>query len=113
MRVLHCPICASSIQQRGGLFDCMGARGGGRFSSQLGNSIRRAVYGVDEAKTPPRQPEIAPYLWCPNCTGELEEYDVNTRRLECKACGLKLPATDQQELLEVRQHHGKLEDDQW
>ncbi|RCW73827.1 hypothetical protein DES41_102141 [Pseudorhodoferax soli] len=114
MRVLHCLICAAPIEQRGSnRFNCSaGVRGGG-YSPRLGFSIRRAVYSVDTPKEPPRQPSMAPYLWCPNCTAELEDYDGRERRLQCASCGLRLPATDQQELLEIRQDHGDIAGEPW
>ena len=106
MRKLFCLICASPIEERAGRFSCTGAESGGGYPPPLGYSIRRAVYGVDAPATAPRSPEIAPYLWCPNCTGELEDYDGRDRRLQCSRCGLMLPATDQLPLSEIKADHG-------
>jgi predicted RNA-binding Zn-ribbon protein involved in translation (DUF1610 family) len=111
MRHLYCPICASVLEQNASGFKCPKGRW---MESKLGFSIRRAVYGVDESKQPPRKaPELAPYLWCPSCTAELDVFDERGRELRCPACGLSLPAITQLDLLEFKKHHGKPDEDDW
>ncbi|WP_162594137.1 hypothetical protein [Variovorax sp. PBL-E5] len=118
MRKLYCLLCASPIEERTGRFACTALLDplqveSHHYSSKLGYSIRRAVYGVDAPTAPPRAPEVAPYLWCPSCTGELEDYDDRERRLQCVSCGLRLPATDQMELLEIRRGDADRSSDPW
>lgn len=109
MRNLHCPICASKIDWKINNFNCSA---GGSFSAQLGNAIKNAVYGVDPASHAPRKPSLAPYLWCPSCTTELEDYDDRQKKLKCSVCSLKLPATTYFELMEVKKYHSELDIDE-
>src|SRR5204863_4272261 len=88
MRRILCPICASDVEWRVNDFRCTV---GPRFSSKLGNSIKNAVYSVKPPSREPRKPSLAPYLWCPNCAAELEEYNDKQRRLKCGNCSLELP----------------------
>jgi len=103
MKTLHCPVCASQVTERAGLFSCVKA---GRLPTPLGHALRRAIYSVDAPKKPPRHaPESAPYLWCPSCTGELDDQDERGRELRCPDCGLSLPSVIQLELIEFKQVH--------
>lgn len=99
MRTLHCPICADKIEWTPTNFVC---EQNDRLSPRLGNEIRHAVYALPAPTTPSRAPGLAPFLWCPNCTAELEDYDDRQRKLKCGACGLTLKAVDYAELMEVK-----------
>lgn len=102
MRKLYCPICADEIEWRINEFRCST---GSRFSAKLGNAIKNAVYGVEPAISAPRKPLLAPYLWCPNCTAELEEYNDKQRRLRCAVCSLELSALEHFELMDIKDWH--------
>jgi hypothetical protein len=102
MRNLYCPICASEIEWRPNDFSCFG---GASFSPKLGNQIKNAVHAVGPPSGPPRKPEIASYLWCPNCTAELVEHNERERRLLCTSCSLELPVLAHVELMEIRSWH--------
>jgi hypothetical protein len=77
----------------------------GIFTAQLQGSIRAAVYGVDPPKTGPRKPELGSWLWCPSCTGELDEYDEVGRFLRCPHCALHLRGVSLAELVELKSEH--------
>lgn len=102
MRKLYCPICASNVQWTSLKFTC---ELGPCMSTKLGNQIRNAVYAVEPYSGEVRKPEIAPYLWCPNCTAPLEEHDDRERRFECSSCSLKLHILAHVELMELRSEH--------
>lgn len=85
----------------------------GGFSPQLQGSIRAAVYGVDPSKNEPRTPEIGSWLWCPSCTGELDEYDDVGRFLRCSHCALHLRSVTLSELVRVKSEHPVLDLDDW
>jgi hypothetical protein len=102
MRHLFCPVCASDIRWRPNEYECIA---GASFSSKLGNSIKNAVYGVDAPTAMPRKPSIAPYLWCPNCTAELDKCNDRQRRLKCSQCSLELPVLTHFELMEIKKFH--------
>lgn len=108
MRKLYCPVCANEIRWRINAFDC---NAGARFSAKLGNQIKNAVHSVERLTTPVRAPQIASYLWCPNCTAELEEYNDRQRHLRCLACSLELPALAHFELMEIKKSHPDLYED--
>ncbi len=111
MRKLHCPICASEIEQRSMTFACV--RSGGP-NSKLGYAIRRAVEAANAPKHPIRKaPEWAPYLWCPNCTAAMDDYDERGRELRCPECGLSFPSVHQVELLEGKEHHTRPSEYEW
>jgi len=100
--------CAGLMKETLGGLDC--GIPGGFLENPLGRTIRRAVYGVNESRRPPREPEDSPYLWCPNCTAEMDVFDERGRELRCPECGLSLPAVTQLQLMEVREHHPKLDE---
>src|SRR5213082_2395822 len=100
VRPIYCPICASECEQRmAHQVQCPRWAG---FSAKLQGSLRAAVYGVDAPKSAPRKPELASWLWCPNCTGELDEYDDVGRFLRCPHCALHLRGVSLGELIELK-----------
>jgi hypothetical protein len=108
VRPIYCPICASECEQRmRHEVSC------GHFSARLQGAIRAAVYGVDPPKTSPRKPELAEWLWCPNCTAELDEYDEVGRFLRCPHCALHLRGVSLVELLEAKEDHKDPNEKQW
>jgi hypothetical protein len=64
-------------------------------------------------KSPPREPELASWLWCPNCTGELDEYDDVGKFLRCPHCALHLRGVSLAELIEAKSEHGDPNRDIW
>lgn len=103
VRSIYCPICASECRQQ--MKHQVRCPEWGGFSPQLEGSIRAAVYGVDRPKNEPRAPALAPWLWCPSCTGELDEYDEVGRFLRCLQCGLHLRGVSLVELIEAKDDH--------
>lgn len=85
----------------------------GGFSPQLQGSIRAAVYGVDPPKNEPREPGLGRWLWCPSCTGELDEYDDVGRFLRCSHCALHLRSVSLTELVEAKGEHPAPDLDRW
>src|SRR2546428_2104990 len=99
VRPIYCPICACECEQPMGHQVHCPEWGG--FSPQLQGSIRAAVYGVDPPKSEPREPGLAPSLWCPSCTAALDEYDDVGRFLRCSHCALHLRSVSLTELVEA------------
>jgi len=104
MRQLFCPICASPIAWRINEFRCTATET--PFSAALGSAIKNAVFDVDAARTKPRAPMEAPYLWCPSCTAEVDGYDGRDKRMRCSVCPCTLPALHHFELMEIKEWHG-------
>lgn len=109
-RTMYCPICAAEVQQHSMNFGCASGRA---LSSRLGYSLQRAVQLVAPSAEPPREVALSPYLSCPNCTVELEEYDDRVRRLQCPACGLRMSTEDQLELMEDKPYHPDPKESSW
>jgi hypothetical protein len=107
VREICCPVCANEIEWSSLRFECLS---GPSISTKLGNQIKNAVFAVDQYHGEIRKPEIAPYLWCPNCTAPLEEHDDPERRLECKNCSLKLRITTHADLVDLRDEHLRLDE---
>ena len=79
---------------------------GTSFHRGLTNLIRGAVAKSSPVEQlEPRQ--SPPWYACPNCGGDLEEYDDRMRSLECTNCNLKLPATIHDEMKGIRELHNK------
>jgi hypothetical protein len=111
VRAIYCPICASECKQpMGRQVQC--PKWGG-FSAQLQGSIRAAVYGVDPPANAPRESGLGDWLWCPSCTGELDEYDDVGRFLRCPQCGLHLRGISLAELTELKEEHPDPRSDPW
>ncbi len=106
MRKIYCPSCASEIQWNSHQFVC-GL--GPELPLKLGSQLKSAVYTVEPATDEVRYPEIAPYLWCPNCTGTIDEGDVREGKLQCVHCGLRLPLALQDDLATLRYVHVQLD----
>lgn len=111
MRAVHCPICAGLITQRVGVFSCLTSS----MDTRLGHALRAAVYRADPPRQPPRPaPELADYLWCPNCTGAMDDFDERGRELRCAGCGLSFPSVLQLDLLEWKNEwHAQPDDERW
>ena len=103
-RPLLCVICAAPTEWQAGELLC--SITGVRFHRGLTKLIRDVVAKAE----PVEQLESrlnAPWFVCPNCSGDLEEYDEKLRSLRCIRCGLKLPATVHDEMWEIRELHRK------
>lgn len=85
----------------------------GGLSPQLQGAIRAAVYGVDRPKNEPRVPGLGSWLWCPSCTGELDEYDELGKFLRCSQCGLHLRSVSLTELICAKSEHPAPDLDHW
>lgn len=110
-RAVYCPVCACERDQP--LAHQVHCPNWGGFTPQLQGSLRAAVYGVDPPKAKPREPELAAWLWCPNCTQELDEYDEAGKFLRCSQCGLHLRSVSLMELVQAKADHPTLEADGW
>ncbi|RKJ96647.1 hypothetical protein CE154_011530 [Alicycliphilus denitrificans] len=71
----------------------------------MGFALQRAALAAKETTVEPKSHEIADYLWCPNCTAPMEDYDDRVIRLHCPDCGLRLPTREQIELIEDKVYH--------
>lgn len=107
MRKIYCPICAGTMKETLSGLEC--SVPGGTIQHPTARTIRRAVYAVDAPRRSPRSPEFSPYLWCPNCTGEMDTFDERGKELRCPECGLSFPSAVQLELMAVRGEHMTLE----
>jgi len=85
---------------------------GGFLSLRLGHSLQRASLAAKEVavEDEDESPKLADYLWCPNCTSPMEDYDDRVIRLHCPTCQLRLPTREQIELMESKPHHPELDD---
>lgn len=114
IRKMYCPVCASSVEENRRdriVFTCGLGNG---LENSTGHALRSAVYRVDPPHQPPRQaPELADYLWCPNCTTAMDEFDERGRELRCPGCGLSIPSVMQIELMEFKENHCRPGSDGW
>ncbi|HEX7891453.1 MAG TPA: hypothetical protein VF522_19030 [Ramlibacter sp.] len=114
LRKIHCPVCASLVNEARGdrfIFSC---EAGGALENSTGHALRNAVYRADPPRQPPRaSPELADYLWCPNCTAAMDDYDERGRELRCAGCGLSIPSALQVGLIAFKEDHRKPDSEAW
>lgn len=101
-RPLLCVICAAPMEWQAGELLC--SLTGVRFHRGLTKLIRDVVATAELVKQLESRPN-APWFVCPNCGGDLQEYEEKMRSLKCTRCGLKLPATVHDEMSEIRKLH--------
>lgn len=104
---LHCPHCRTPVERTADGFRC---ESGGFLSFRLGHALQRASLAAKEIAPEDESPKLADYLWCPNCTAPMEDYDDRVIRLHCPACELRLPTREQIALIEDKPYHPKLDD---
>lgn len=97
-----CPICANPVKQEAGELVC--EHTGIKFHRGLTKLIRDIVSRANSVE-PLLPRDNAPWFVCPNCGGDLEEYEERMRSLRCARCALKMPATVHDEMSELRERH--------
>lgn len=100
---IFCVVCAARTRRtaEGGLHCAIG----GHVPPQLAHEMADAVAVVAPPQTPTREPALASFLSCPNCTTELQRYRTDERAV-CVICGLQLALPDAAELDDFRARHG-------
>lgn len=78
--------------------------GGGALPPALSSAVLEGVARAAPPRTPTHEPRLASFLWCPNCTSELQRYSAGAP-IDCVICGLRLAPPDAGELAGFRAAH--------
>jgi protein-arginine kinase activator protein McsA len=102
-----CPVCRATLTDLDQRLHC---QTGGDLPQGLDTLVRQAVGVAGEPRAAPHERSLASYVWCPNCTAELEHFRPE-QPLGCVICGLSMDAPDPQELHKFRYAHPDLSSD--
>lgn len=97
-----CPVCAARMRRKSdGQISCDIA---GPLPQGLAETVLRAVAQAEPPHTPTHEPRLASFVWCPNCTTELQRQQAGGP-IRCVICGLAMAQPDDAELAAFRASH--------
>ena len=99
---MFCVLCAARTRRAAdGALLCAIA---GHVPTRLAHAMSEAVALVEAPHTPRHEPRLASFIYCPNCTTELQRYSAGEDAV-CVICGLRLALPDPAELADCRARH--------